>query len=368
MNRFRQGFTLIEIMVGLVIGMISMIVIMQVFALYEGGKRTTTSGADAQNNGATALYLIEQDARMAGWGMDPSVYANCNTTYTYCDGNANCGGSVGPLADFSLVPVRIVDGGDNPDSITVQYYSNPQISTFGLPGNTTISETMPQPSSELKVASVSGCEVGDLVLVAQAGNCTLMQVTHVQDGPIKHLQHNPGSSAPYNPPAAYQNANGWPAYTAGARLSCFEPPPTNTFFQRVYSIDATSRQLQRGMSGTNELIAPEIIDMQAQYGIAPVGSSVVNEWVNASEMPWTNPTQAQAQRIKAIRVALVARSTQYEKPQPGASCNATTSEMVGDWPSWGGFDATHFDTKYSSDWQCYRYKVFETVIPLRNVT
>jgi type IV pilus assembly protein PilW len=46
------GFSLVEIMVGLAIGMLAVIVILQVFALSEGRKRTTTSGGDAQSNGA----------------------------------------------------------------------------------------------------------------------------------------------------------------------------------------------------------------------------------------------------------------------------------------------------------------------------
>ncbi|HVK95151.1 MAG TPA: prepilin-type N-terminal cleavage/methylation domain-containing protein, partial [Noviherbaspirillum sp.] len=66
MHPYRTGFSLIEIMVGLAMGMVSMVVIMQVFSVFEGGKRTTTGGADAQSNGAISLYMIERDVRMAG--------------------------------------------------------------------------------------------------------------------------------------------------------------------------------------------------------------------------------------------------------------------------------------------------------------
>ena len=42
------GFSLIEIMVGLTIGVFGLIVMAQVFAIAEGQKRTTTGGADAR--------------------------------------------------------------------------------------------------------------------------------------------------------------------------------------------------------------------------------------------------------------------------------------------------------------------------------
>lgn len=361
-SRFRKGFGLIEVMVGLAIGMISMIVVMEVFAIFEGRKRTATSGGDAQNNGAIALHMIEQDTKMAGWGVDSSLYAGCNQTYSYCDGTASCGG--GSLSNFSFASVHITDGGAGPDSIAVQYFADPEIATFRLPVTTTLRKTMPQPSSELDVTSVSGCAEGDLVLASQAGNCTLMQITHIQDTALK-VQHNPGAHGAFNPPASYQNDNNWPAYTTGAKLSCFKPSSSGPSYKRTYSINTTTRQLQRENNGVAEQIAPEVIDLQAQYGVAPVGSQVVgnSDWTNATGGTWENPSMVDAKRIKAIRVALVARSTQYEKPKPGESCKTTTSTMVANWSSWAVFNTAHFP----SDWQCYRYKVFETVIPLRNV-
>ncbi|MCX7179106.1 MAG: prepilin-type N-terminal cleavage/methylation domain-containing protein, partial [Proteobacteria bacterium] len=56
-----QGFSLVEIMVGMVIGMLGIIVMMQIFALAEGQKRSTTGGGDAQNTGAIALYGLQRD-------------------------------------------------------------------------------------------------------------------------------------------------------------------------------------------------------------------------------------------------------------------------------------------------------------------
>lgn len=370
----QQGFSLIEIMVGLAMGMISMIVIMQVFSTFEGEKRTATGGADAQSNGALALYMIERDARMGGWGLGTSTYATCSSAFTYCDGSAECGGSTGPL-DMPFAAIKVTDGGVNPDTLIVQFFADPNVGTFRFPANTNLKKTMPQSSAELTIGSASGCVERDedgnigMVIIAQGGNCTLMNITQVQGQALK-LQHNPGGTGYYNPPITYQNTNGWPAYSEGATVACFKAPPNKLAFQRIYAINLTTRQLQRtdnssAAAAPIELVAPEIIDMQVQYGVAPAGggaaNQTVNDWVNATGETWANPSMANVRRIKAIRVALVARSTQYEKPV--GECTTTTPAMVQSWSSWARFNTSN----YPADWKCYRYKVFETVVPLRNV-
>lgn len=72
-SRHRQrGFTLVEIMVAMVIGMLGIIIMMQMFALFEGQKRTTTGGDDAQNAGSIAMYGIYQNLQQAGYCFAPA--------------------------------------------------------------------------------------------------------------------------------------------------------------------------------------------------------------------------------------------------------------------------------------------------------
>src|SRR5215831_15125854 len=79
MKRYRTprrafaGFTLVETMVAIVIGLLVTFIIMQVYAVSEGEKRTVTYGADAQSDSAVALYLIERDLRQAGYGLAPNT-------------------------------------------------------------------------------------------------------------------------------------------------------------------------------------------------------------------------------------------------------------------------------------------------------
>ena len=50
-----RGFGLIEIMVGVVIGLIAVLVIYQVYTVAEGFKRNTTAAGEAQMNGLFSI-------------------------------------------------------------------------------------------------------------------------------------------------------------------------------------------------------------------------------------------------------------------------------------------------------------------------
>src|SRR4051812_25989970 len=67
--RLPRGFTLVEVMVGVLIGMISIVVIFQVFQVTDARKRTTSQGSDAQIAGTVAMFAIERDLRLAGFGF-----------------------------------------------------------------------------------------------------------------------------------------------------------------------------------------------------------------------------------------------------------------------------------------------------------
>jgi type IV pilus assembly protein PilW len=69
----RAGFTLIELMVGMAIGLLATIIIMQVMSLFEAQRRTTTGSADAQTNGGIALYSIAREVQMAAYGLLPVI-------------------------------------------------------------------------------------------------------------------------------------------------------------------------------------------------------------------------------------------------------------------------------------------------------
>ncbi len=69
----------------------------------------------------------------------------------------------------------------------------------------------------------------------------------------------------------------------------------------------------------------------------------------------TPTTECGWARMRAVQVVLVARSAQLEKDNVTAAA-----------PAWAG-SAPAIDLSADADWQRYRYKTFETVVPLRNI-
>jgi type IV pilus assembly protein PilW len=394
------GFSLIEIMVALALGMLIVIIAMQVFATFEGSKRTTTGGADAASNGASALYLVERDAGMAGWGLETSLYQGrtsagnpilpgCATLNHYCSGNAKCSG-----ADWSLAPLSITDGGNGPDTLTMRYFANPDDGNF-VPASTAIvysnavdANAVPQ----LKLSSNFGCRKGDLVLVVSdpAGSaCTLVQVSDTPgtasgNYTLAHLSGAAAASA-YNDPEWDPAVGKLPDVVSNQSLAtCFTPAPAGPSYRRIYSIDTGKGVLMLSGSGTTtaaNAVADGIVDLQAQYGIAADGSQTVSSWVDATTAEgWDSPepkagsvgatTSNRLQNIKAVRIALLARSAQYEKPS-GSACDATggnpgTPGAAG-WSAWATFDTSNTAVYPAATWRCYRYRAFEIIVPMRNV-
>src|SRR4051812_19374753 len=65
----QSGFTLIELMIGVLIGLFASLAVTQVLVTFEGQKRSTVSGSDAQVNGALALDAISRAVQWAGYGF-----------------------------------------------------------------------------------------------------------------------------------------------------------------------------------------------------------------------------------------------------------------------------------------------------------
>jgi len=99
-GRRQAGFSLVDVMVGMLLGLIGTIIIFQVFEQSERVKRTTTGGGDAQQNGIAAVFSLERGLRQAGYGF-----------------NASDAASAAPP-----VPLAITQNpASNPDSLTIQY-------------------------------------------------------------------------------------------------------------------------------------------------------------------------------------------------------------------------------------------------------
>ncbi|MBK9161411.1 MAG: PilW family protein [Nitrosomonadales bacterium] len=347
-NRHRNsGFSLVEIMVGMVIGLLSTIIVMQVFATFEGQKRTTTGGSDAQTNGGVSLYIIERDIRMSGYGLGEATGCALKRSFN----NA-------ALADLMLAPATIVDGaGGSTDSITVLSGNK---SSWSLPVRVIAIHN--QADTQINVSATLGMSQGDLLIAYEGStppNCTLFQVDNA-DPVLNPVIHAAGS---WNGNTAIFPAT----FSTDALLM-----NVGSLLSHTYSVDANNNLvLTDYISATNtnnsQIISSDVASLQAQYGFdtrAGVQTdSQVDTWSAAmidADASGTVGDAGDVNRIYAIRFAIVARNGLMEKPNPATGvCDTTT---VG--PSWAG---GVINLAADANWMCYRYKTFETIVPLRNM-
>lgn len=193
-NSAQRGLTLVELLVGLATGLVVLLVASQVMQAFEGQKRTSTGGNDSQTNGALAVYLLEQEIRMAGYGLFGPEGAYCRNGINIYKNNGAAGEVV--MNALSLVPARIIDGGDGADSIVLMRSDG---AADALP--LSIVKNMPNPSSIVTVGSDGGLQEGDLVVLGDRGGnkvCTVMQLSQPpkNTGNGVNLVHNPGTALP----------------------------------------------------------------------------------------------------------------------------------------------------------------------------
>lgn len=351
------GFGLVEVLIAMAIGMLGMLAIMQAFAVNERYKESTIGSTAAQTNGAIALFTIERDVRMAGYGIANTSALGCSTIQYHYDGaysNPPGGGSGAALPTLIMAPVVITQGtGTNPDSITTMSSSNAY--RFAP---ATITSTMPHSSAELNLDDVTGFADGDLVIATQGASCALMQITQVQTAALK-LQHNPGGSAPFNPAGG---TNALPAFTSGAQLFNMGNPQIRTY--AVGTNDLTLAEwrlaLTSGTAAATNVIVDEIVDLQAEYGVDDGSNGgTADDGILDGYTTTTPASSAGWTQVLAIRLAVLARGG-YERPDGGGACTAT---LAANPPTWAAGNLTVPGGLPS----CYRFRVFETTVPIRNM-
>ena len=125
MRQRHQGFSLIDVMVGIVIALVAMLVVYQVFAVGEQFKRNTTSIGEAQVNGLLASFVLGQQLANSG-----SALAAAAMDLASCEDQAAEPNLTKRFAkSWRPIPVLIFDSGasNTPDSFLVNYSTSTNI-------------------------------------------------------------------------------------------------------------------------------------------------------------------------------------------------------------------------------------------------
>ncbi|HEY8117794.1 MAG TPA: PilW family protein [Methylophilaceae bacterium] len=345
MKNSHQGFGLIEMLVGVAIGLLGLLAVAQVVVTFNQHRTTAAQVLEAQGNGAMALYLLERDVDQAGFGM--FNIQGCSVIQ-WCK-SATGGGSCALQTALSTQPVTITDGGASSDEVSVQYAK----SSSGSPGST-ISADQTAYSDAFKVSTTAGYVLGDIVVSDVADKCTMGQVTNVinnEDGNGYRLEHALTGSEFYNATAAVGGADGWQVARAKDLLVNL-----GTFVSKDYTVSSNSLVLKAFPDFTASNIVDGIVFMKAQYGLDTNSDGAVDEWRCGAP---TCAAVTNTAQIIALRIGIVSRSPLYEKETVDTASTVTVLPAVTGIT--GGTAVT-----YNLPDTHYRYKTYYTILPLRN--
>jgi len=395
----QRGLSLVELMIAMVIGLIVMIVVYQMFVVSEGTRRTSVAGNDAQMSAAIAIGALQDTIRNGGYGLTSfdSVYGvapiGCNVLGYHA--------GTGAFINFALTPVTVGQGADNnaagigkdADSITVVYsdLAYPTVPVNLLAGMTST-------TADLLVTNRFSINPGDVLVVAdsparlnppQAGvaiACALTEATATPTNPpgptiLATVRHTLGTYVDntgqnrlvrFNGPGGIGASSGNPAgllFRTTASVYNLGPNPS------VVTFRVQNNQLMRSdlLANTTMALVDGVVSLQAQYGVGLdtldanglPGTDGFADVFNpgAGQGAWQTAAPGNPGLVIAVRLAVLTRGNLMEAKDKGTGlCNATAAaspELV-----WAGGS---FDVTGTVDWNCYRYKKFEAVVPLRNI-
>ena len=352
-NPANGGFSLIEIMIGMVIGALGVALMLQLFAASEGQKRTVTGGGDAQTDVSIALNILRSDIGMGGYGL---VY-----TMMGCNLQLRAGVTLAAMGPVVINHASIPAGDPNTDTLLVIYGS----SNYLTDGQEIVS---PSTAPTYTVRSAVAFAQGDWVIaVNSAGPCTPATPSIPNPMVLDTITAAP-TVAPVPPALAGSYnltvaAHAGTAVLGGTLFNLGQAPIVRAYAVRNGALTMCDYIANECSQNDPALWLPmigNIVSLRAQYGrdtATPVPTPIGQTTYRVDTYDQATPTTACGWlRTPVVRLALVARSDQYEKDTVTAAA-----------PIWDGSAGNAIDLSTNTHWSNYRYKLLQTVAPIRNM-
>lgn len=188
----QTGFSLIEMMIALAIGLFMTAVISSLYLNMRGSFRYQEDFARLQENGRFAMEALSRDIRMAG-------YNGCGSITNFA--NVVTGGSASPYLNFAT-PVIGYEGG-------VSTFPAALVSAGAIAGTDAIILLGVDTSSELVVkdhhppsaqidTNTNSLQAGEILLITDCSHSTLFQMTGPASATKTNVVHNTGTGTPGN--------------------------------------------------------------------------------------------------------------------------------------------------------------------------
>ena len=362
--RRMHGFSLLELMVSLVIGMFSVLVIMQVLAGTATSRRIAIGGGDAQLNGVAAMRALELDIEHAGLGLQSFNISGCSLSYVTT-------GDAATVTLPALVPVvvnpatAVVPAGDANTDVLLVASGNSSSPSEGD------SLTAATSGTAYVVTTPDAFVAGDQVLAAAAtrGATCALQLARVTAVSGYTLTVSGGTAGLPSGSVVY-NLGSAPTVRAYA-IRNGDLTVCDYLAYNCGSATYASTYASTGSSLAWVPVASNMVSLRAQYardtsgivGAISTMDGVVDSYDQVTPGSAGDataiPLYCRWARVIGVQMVLVARNPQFVRPSPTTPLPTTTA------PTWAGSPA--IDLSNIASWQNYRYDTTQTIVPMRNV-
>ncbi|KAB2968921.1 MAG: hypothetical protein F9K15_07775 [Zoogloea sp.] len=394
-SRARQaGLSIVEMMVGVAVGLIATTVVMHTYSSSEMYRRNLTGTGDAVQAASIAAQRLDLALQGAGASLSRSTRVwGCRLLVTYA-GNAVLPRSSAFPAPFDsmpqtlrAVPVVVQNGGTSSSDVILTMggdsgSANQPLSVSSPSGNSLVAS--PTPPIGIGLNSGASASEFDLFLVAPQdvgggpGDCRIVQVastfapqTLVTDATVSQkVAQIADIPIPLNA-STYGNVDSSILNKSPAAFHLGLRADPN------FSMVGVNENRELVVYDVLNRFSPQVIGenvflMKVRYGLdngangGTINDNAVDDWVSPGESGWTitelmdgkAATQQKIGFIKAIRIAIVLRSSQAVNSDAVVSSIDMFQDLAA---------SRRFSYALSSDEKRYQYQVYEWVIPLRNM-
>lgn len=297
-SQHQLGFSLVELMIALVLGLIVSGAVIEIFLNSKQMYRVQDERARLQENGRYAIELLSSNIRTAGYrgcatrsGVTTATNTlNDNTDYlwnfaTGIEGFEATGSSewTPEIDDEILIPWS------GSDVLTVRTAQDPVIKVASHTGSGT---------AALQVNSQNRLQQYDVVMVTDCLSSAIFQITsaNVNDGSnVMSLAHNTAAQDDENGPGNATQALG-KNYSGGELMKL----TTNSFYVRD-SGDGIPSLFQRVANNAPTELIRGVESMQVLYGVDTDANEAADQYVSANDVDsWSD--------VVSVRISLLLRT------------------------------------------------------------
>jgi len=357
-RRRLRGFSLVELMVALTIGLIILAAVSTLFVNSKQTYTTQDSLARLQENARFAMHFLIKDLRLAGYygcmsDITPdSVSSTLNgSDFVYnlqipLEGVNNISGTVAsptgtwyPSANTTM-PSNAIPG---TDSVAIRLADAGSL--ISLDGN------MNTKSDVLTVNVTTGLIVNDIIMIADCSSAEILQITQINTT-VPHLVHNQGAGTPGNSKDDLSKTYSKSTGPAGTRIMKFM---THQYFIRTGASGNPALFRQANNAAAVELV-DGIENLQILYGKDTDNDKVPNIYLKAGDAGLTSTADWGA--VVSVRIGILART--LNDPVTGQPKETDRDTGIYDVDGDGTNELNNPNDRY-------KRRLFQSVVQLRNM-